>query len=90
MAAGSVLVQVRLKVIERHVPADIAVKFAVNIVARIADLGTPDLLAGFDVAGKDCHAVLAHDGSVNAVTRPRVAVKNGVRVADEVLDPGVL
>ena len=90
VAAVAVLMQMRLQIFEREVPADVAVKFAVDVVARISDLGAPDLLAGLDVAGKNSTSVRADDRSMHAVTRPRVAVKDRVRVADKIFDPGVL
>ena len=86
MPAVTVLVQMRLEIFERQVPTDIAVKFPVNRVSRIADFGAPNLPAGFDIARKNSHAVRTDDRRVNAETRARVAVKDRVRIADKIFD----
>jgi hypothetical protein len=89
MAASSVCVQMRFQEFQRRVPADVTVKFAVNGVARITGFGAPNLLRSFHVAGENRHAVAAQNGRVNAETRARVAIKNRVRIADEIFDSGV-
>ena len=87
MPAVAVLVQMRLEIFERQVPPDIAVKLPVNRVSRVADLGAPNLLAGFDVARKNSYPVPADDRRVNAETRAGVAVQDRVRIADKIFDP---
>ena len=55
----------------------------------IAKQGAPqgqDLLARLDVAGKNCRSILTNYRSVNAISRPRIAVKYRVRVRDEIVD----
>ena len=58
------------------------------MMARVTDLGGPDLTARLHIASENGDAVLANNGRVNAETRPRVAVKYRVRVGDEVFDAG--
>ena len=89
MTAGAVFVQMRLQIIERQVPADVAIKFAIDVAAGVADLCTPDLLARLDIAGKYRNSVRTHHRSMNAVSRTRIAVKYRVRIADEIFDPRV-
>ena len=79
----------RQQIINRGVPADVAVKFAVEVIARIADLGRPNLLTCLDIASKNGSAVRANDRSMNAVTRTRITVEDRVRVRNEILDSGV-
>src|SRR5437762_11744428 len=55
-------------------------------MARIPDLGRPYLLTRLDVASKDRRAVRAHHGRVDAKSRPRIAVKDRVRVGDKIFD----
>ncbi len=90
VATRAVGMEVRPEIFERRVPADVAVKLAVNGVARIADLRAPDLLRSFHVAGKNRHAITAQNRRVNAETRARIAVQNRVRIADEILDSVIL
>jgi len=86
MPPAAVLVQVRSEVIERSIPTDVAVKLAIESVAGVTDLSRPDLLACFDIAGKNGRAIRTNDRSVDAKPRPRIAIKDRVSVADEILD----
>ena len=81
--------KVRLQIFERQVPSDVSIEFAVDLVARIPDLGTPHLLACFDVAGKNGDAIRTSDRRIYAVSRSRITVKDRVSVADKIFDTGV-
>ena len=88
MPPSGVRVQMWLQIIKRQVPTDVSVKLTVDIAARISDFRAPNLLAGFDVAGKNGNAVRACDRSINAVSRPWVAVQDRMSIADEIFDVG--
>ena len=89
MLSLSVRVEIRLQIFKRKVPADIAVKLAVNVISRISDLRAPYLLACLNVACKNGRSVRTYDRCVHAVFRPRIAVKYRVRIAYKILDAGV-
>ncbi len=52
--------EVRADVLVIGVPADVTVKFAIEVVARITDLGGPDLLASLDITCKNGGSVRAN------------------------------
>src|SRR4051812_9461879 len=83
------LVKIRLQIIERSVPADVPVEFAINVTSRIADLGAPHLLARLDIACENCGTVRTNNRCMHSVPRPRIAVKYRVRIAYEVFDSRV-
>src|SRR5438132_4618523 len=83
IAANAVAVQVRPDVVVVAVEAEIAIELSVIHVTRIADVGAPDLLAGFNVARKSGDAGRRDHRRVDAATRLRVAEHDGVRVNDE-------
>src|SRR6478672_6082569 len=89
MPPSAVFVQVRFKIVERQVPANIPIKFAVDIAAGITDLSAPDLLAGFNVTCENRNTVGACYRCMHAVSRTRITIKNGVRIADEIFNAGV-
>src|SRR5688572_16172693 len=79
MPPVAVLVEVRLDIFKRQVPADIAIKLAIHVAARIPDLSAPDLPACLDIATEDRDAIRAKHRSMNAIARPRIAVENRMR-----------
>src|SRR4051812_32089530 len=58
--------KVRRKVLERGVPADIAVELAINVVPRVTNFRRPDLLARFEIACEYGSAVRRHDRCMNS------------------------
>ena len=82
-------VQVRAQVFERRIPTKITIELTIRRVARIADDGTPHLLARLKIAREDGDAVWTTHGRIDAVAWARIAVENAVRVGDKVFDAGV-
>ena len=78
--------QVRLEILVIEIEADVAVEFAIVVIAGIALDGAPDLLGRFGVAGqarrRRCsgHRI----GRIDAVARPRLGEENAVRVGEEI------
>src|SRR5215211_7204826 len=89
MSAIAILVQMRFEIFDGEIPTDVPVEFAIYLAARISDLGAPDLLARFNVACKHGDSVRAKDWCVNAIPRAGIAIQDGVRVGNEIFDPGI-
>src|SRR5687768_1544327 len=79
----------RQKIVERCVPTDVAVKLTIKIIARIAALCTPNLLARLYITRKYSSAVGARHGCMDTITRPWITIENGVSIRDEILDTRV-
>src|SRR3982750_2773122 len=79
-------VQMREKIFERRIKAQITIELPVVWMSRIADHGTPHLLARLKIAREDGDTVRTAHGRIDAVARTRLAVENRVRVGDEVFD----
>src|SRR3954462_983649 len=86
MAPSGVFMKMRFEIIKWQVPADVAVKFAIDIASRVAYFRAPYLLAGLDVPCKHGHAIWTGDRRINAISRARIAVKDRVCITDKILD----
>src|SRR5262249_40199896 len=87
VAADTGLMQVWPDIIVVEIEADVAIELAVDVVARIAFDGAPNLLGGLGVAPHAGDAALGtHDRSIDAVLRPRLREQDAVRIDEEVAD----
>src|SRR5918912_2300342 len=62
-------VQVRKQIVERRIPAQVAIELPVVWMAGVADDRTPHLLARLQVAREDGDSVRTTHGRIDAVTR---------------------
>src|SRR5437762_1711015 len=79
----SVRVRQRLKLIPRQVEADIAIEVAVNGIAWITRLRTPDLTARFDIARESSRPWRSEARRKRAASRWRARIAKSVGVEDE-------
>src|SRR3954469_23138270 len=74
MAPSSVFMKMRFEIIKRQVPADVAVKFEIDIASWVAYFRAHYLLAGLHVPCKYGHAIRTGYRRINAIPRARIAV----------------
>ena len=79
-----------LQVLEIEVEADIAIEFAIFIIARISFDGAPDLLRRFAVPSQGGHAAFgAGDWRIHAELGPRLGIQNAMGIHEEVAYAGI-
>src|SRR5207302_6894105 len=89
MRADTAGVQVRLQVIVIEIETDVAVEIAIEVIARVAFNGAPDLLGGFRIASQDGNiAPGAKNRGVDAEFGPRLRVEHCMGVAEKVANAG--
>ena len=88
--SDSVGLDVRADVVVVEIEAAVSIEVPVFGVSRVAFLGAPNLLAGFDVTTEGSGAGGGKEGSEDAVSGTGFGVENAVSIDDEPANLGLL
>src|SRR5438093_1544865 len=89
VTSDAVAVKIWLNIVIVSIVAEIAIEFAIIVVAWISNHRTPHLFAGFDIAPERGDSCRRDHRSVDASARLRTPEHNCVSIADEELQPGI-